>query len=258
MPDTAEQLRPHMPVPTAAVVTSLAPTGILRAAINLSNFLLVTGEDSTGGPTGVSPDMARTLAQLLDVEIELIPMASPAAVADSATEPVWDIGLIGAEPARAVSIAFSTAYCEIQSTYMVGPDSTAMTVDDIDQPGMRIASASRAAYDLWLEANLQHAELVHGIGLGGSFDVFVEQNLDALAGLLPRLLTDVKRIPGARIIEGQFAAVQQAIGTPRSRSEDGRQFLQSYVEAAITSGLVADLIDKHGATGLSVAVRPSH
>jgi len=245
-----------MPSPTDAALAALAPTGALRAAINLSNFLLVTGKDESGGPVGVSPDMARTLASLLEVDVELIPMASPADVADSGADETWDIGLIGAEPARAVSIAFTTAYCEIQSTYMVGPDSTAMTVDDIDQPGMRIASAARAAYDLWLVANLENAELVHGAGLGGSFDVFVEQELDALAGLLPRLLTDVQRIPGARIIDGQFAAVQQAMGTPRSRPTEGHRFLQQFVESAISSGFVAELIDRHEVVGLSVAPIP--
>ena len=247
----------QLPEPNGGAVEALAPTGTLRAAINLSNFLLVTGEDEAGDPIGVSPDMARTLAGLLEVDLDLLPMTSPAEVADSGADDTWDIGLIGAEPARAISIAFTTAYCEIQSTYMVGPGSDAMTVEDIDQPGMRIASAARAAYDLWLEANLQHAELVHGQGLGGSFDVFVEQDLDALAGLLPRLLTDVQRIPGARIIDGQFAAVQQAMGTPRSRPPEGHEFLQRFVEAAISSGLVANLIDRHDVIGLSVAPLPT-
>ena len=42
----------------------LAPTGVLRAGINMSNFLLVTGETPEGDPDGVSPDMARELAKI--------------------------------------------------------------------------------------------------------------------------------------------------------------------------------------------------
>ena len=38
------------------VVAELAPTGTLRAGINLSNFLLVTGRTPSGDPAGVAPD----------------------------------------------------------------------------------------------------------------------------------------------------------------------------------------------------------
>ena len=100
-------------------------------------------------------------------------------------------GNVGAEPARAESIAFTAAYCEIEATYLVPPGSTLNTVDEVDQPGRRIASAARSAYDLWLERNIEHAELVQVTGLDASFEVFVEQGLDALAGLRPRLITDV-------------------------------------------------------------------
>ena len=40
------------------VKAELAPHGVLRAGINLSNFLLVTGRSGSGDPVGVSPDMA--------------------------------------------------------------------------------------------------------------------------------------------------------------------------------------------------------
>jgi polar amino acid transport system substrate-binding protein len=40
------------------VLSQLAPTGVLRAGINLGNFLLVTGRGPSGDPEGVSPDMA--------------------------------------------------------------------------------------------------------------------------------------------------------------------------------------------------------
>ena len=40
------------------IVAELAPTGVLRAAINMGNFLLVTGKTASGDPVGVAPDMA--------------------------------------------------------------------------------------------------------------------------------------------------------------------------------------------------------
>ena len=232
--------------------TELAPSGTLRAAINLANFLLVTGRSSAGDPQGVAPDMAAEIARRLEVPIRYVPFATPSELADAATGDVWDIGLIGAEPARAETIAFTAAYTEIEATYLVPEGSTLGEVEDVDHEGVRIAVAGGSAYDLFLSRSLEHAELVRASGLDGSFDLFVAEKLDALAGLRPRLLADVERLPGARILDGRFTAVQQAVGTPRPR-ERGAAFLREIVEEAKTSGLVQRLIDRHGVRGLSVA-----
>ena len=242
-----------LPVPSEIAVHALAPTGVLRAAVNLSNFLLVTGKSPDGDPDGVSPDMAKALADRLGVGLRLLRYKSPAELADDAANRVWDIGNIGAEPARAEAIAFTAAYCEIESTYLVPAASPIRSIADVDRPGMRIASAARSAYGLWLDRNIRHAEVVNAEGLDGSFDVFVSQKLDALAGLRPRLITDVERLPGARVLDGRFTAVQQAMGTPRGRDEAGIAYLTAFVEAAKASGLVAGFIERHAVQGLSVA-----
>lgn len=242
-----------LPNPSPAAIAALAPTGTLRAAINLSNFLLVTGKSEAGDPQGVSPDMAATLADKLGVGLELLRYKTPAAIADDAGSGNWDIGNIGAEPARAEFIDFTGAYCEIESTYLVPAGSDITSIDEVDQPGRKIASADRSAYGLWLDRNIEHAEIINATGLDGSFEAFVEHGCDALAGLLPRLLTDVQRLPGARILEGRFTAVQQAMGTPRGRDQAGFDYLKTFVEAAKADGVVADLIEKHQVQGLSVA-----
>lgn len=239
--------------PTPAAVAALAPTGVLRVAINLSNFLLVTGREPDGTPFGVSPDMARQLAARLGVEVELRTYKSPGDLADDATNDAWDIGNIGAEPARAEAIAFTAAYCEIECTYLVPPGSAIASIDEVDRPGVRIASAPRAAYDLWLERNIRHAELVRPSSLNGAFALFLEDGLDALAGLRPALLADTDRLPGSRILDGCFSSVQQAMGTPRGRDQAGFDYLRDFVEEMKASGFVADRIAAHGVVGLTVA-----
>jgi polar amino acid transport system substrate-binding protein len=241
------------PTPTQDAVEALAPSGTLRAAINLSNFLLVSSTDADGRPLGVSPDMATALAGQLGVGIDLLTYKNPGDVADAATKDEWDIGNIGAEPARAEHINFTAAYAEIESTYLVPANSSITTFADVDQPGVRISVKARAAYALWLERNLQHAELVQTESLDSSFDTFVAQGLDALAGLRPRLTSDVEKLPGARVLDGKFSAVQQAIGTPRDRDPAGIEFLRAFVEEAKVNGFVGELISRHHAEGLSVA-----
>lgn len=234
------------------VIAELAPTGTLRAGINLSNFLLVTDKAKNGDPVGVSPDMAAEIARRMGVGITYVCYPDPGALADAAERGEWDIGNIGAEPQRALTIAFSAAYCEIESTYLVPAGSPIQSIADVDRPGNSIATKGRAAYGLWLENNLSHAKLVPTESIDSSYDAFVEQDLDALAGLRPRLIKDVERLPGARILDGQFSAVQQAVGTPRKNTA-AAVWLADVVEELKASGFVADLIAKHQVIGLSVA-----
>ena len=237
---------------TTDIVAQLAPHGVLRAGINLSNFLLVTGRDEHGSPVGVAPDMARAVADRLGVPLRLVPYARPGILADACGTDAWDIGLIGAEPQRAETIAFTAAYAAIEATYLVPAGSPITSRDEVDRPGIRIASTARAAYDLWLERNIRNATLVHAQSIDGAFDLFREQKLDALAGLRPRLITDQAALPGSRILEGSFMTVQQAIGTAKANAA-AAAFLHDFVEEAKAKGLVAELIAKHGVKGLSVA-----
>lgn len=239
-------------MPPSAIVAELAPTGVLRAGINLGNFLLVTGRATSGDPAGVAPDMAAAIAGKLGVPVKYVPYKTPGELADAGGTGAWDIGLIGAEPARAEKIAFTAAYCEIEATYLVPAGSKLSSIADVDKPGVRIAVSARSAYDLWLERNIKQATLLRAAGLDASFDLFVNDKLDALAGLKPRLLSDVEKLPGARLLPGKFTAVQQAVGTARGNAA-GAAFLRDFVEAAKASGLVAELIAKHKVVGLSVA-----
>ena len=214
----------------------------------MANILLVTGSTSAGEPTGVAPDMARAIADRLGVAVSYVPFASPGEVADAVSGDEWDIALIAAEPERAKSIAFSAAYVEIEATYLVPESSSLRSVAEVDRPGRRIAVSAGTAYDLYLTRSLKHAELQRTKGQVGAVELFVTGKLDALAGLRPALNRQVEELPGTRILEGRFTAVQQAIGTkPGNRA--AAAFLQEFVVEAKASGLVARLIERHGVTG---------
>jgi polar amino acid transport system substrate-binding protein len=229
----------------------LTPTGKLRVGVNLGNFLLVQ-RNADGGIRGIVPDLAQELARRLGVAAELRQYEKVGEVADGAKKGEWDVAFIGAEPQRAADIDFTEPYVEIEATYLVPAGSAIKSVDEVDRQGVRIAVAGRSAYHLWLERNVKHAELVIGDNIEGSYQRFVKEKLEALAGLKPRLLEDVAKLPGARILEGRFTSVQQAIGTPKGRPQ-GAAYLRQFAEDIKSSGLVARLIERHGARGLSVA-----
>src|ERR1700675_3655754 len=171
--------------PSPSVVSELAPTGVLRAAINMGNFLLVTGKDPNGDPSGVSPDMAAAVAARLGVPAKYVPYARPGKLADDAPKGLWDIGNIGAEPQRAAVINFTAAYSEIEAIYLVPAGSPIRAVSEVDQPGKRIAVTARSAYGLWLENNVKKAQLVQFDNADTAIKHFVDEKMDAYAGLRP-------------------------------------------------------------------------
>ena len=237
---------------TPAIRSELAPTGKLRVGLNHGNFLLVTPGSSATEPRGVAPDMARELGRRVGVPVEFIRFDSAGKLGDGVKTGAWDVAFLGAEPQRAAEIAFTAAYLEIPSTYLVPAGSPIRSVADVDREGVRIAVAEQSAYGLYLSRTIKHARLVLTQGVDASFDVFVAQKLEALAGLKPRLLTDVQKLPGSRLLDGQFTAVQQAIGTPKARGV-GAAFLRAFVEEVKASGLVAEAISRNGSEGVSVA-----
>jgi polar amino acid transport system substrate-binding protein len=234
------------------ITFELAPTGVLRAAINMSNFLLVTGKTASSDPQGVAPDMAAEIARRLGVPVAYVKYERPSHLADAAGANVWDIGLIGAEPQRAEKISFTPAYCEIEATYLVQPGSRISSIAEVDRPGVRITVRRGAAYDLWLERNIKHATVMRSDSADRPFNQFVAEKLEAYASLRPQLLTDAEKLPGSKILSGNYMTVQQAIGTAKANSA-GAAFLSEFVAEAKKSGLVARLIEKHHVKGLSVA-----
>ena len=237
---------------TPTAKSELTPAGKLRVGVNLGNFLLVTKDPASGELRGVVPDLAAELARRLDTTAELIGYPGAGQLADAAGTGAWDVGFIGAEPQRAAVIEFTLAYVEIPATYLVPAGSPIRAIGEVDRPGIRVATAARSAYDLYLSRNLKHARLVRAEGIPASYDLFVKDKLDVLSGLLPRLTTDVTRLPGARILDGRFTAIQQAIGTPKARIA-GAAYLREFVADIKASGLVASLIARHGVKGISVA-----
>ncbi len=235
------------------VIASLAPGGVLRVGINLSNFLLVSGTGDRGEPIGVSPSMARALASALAVAVDLVPFPDPGDVVDALVAGTVDVGNVGADPKRAEHIVFTGPYCEIEATYLVRGDSSISIIDEVDRPGIRIVSRRGAAYTLWLDRNIAHAEVIHTDTIDSSFDVFVSGGLEVLAGLRPRLIDDAERVPGSRILHGRFTSVRQAVGIRRDRGPASHSYLERFVEWAIRSGTVSGLIVEHGVNGLSVA-----
>jgi polar amino acid transport system substrate-binding protein len=238
---------------SAAAKADLAPTGKLRAGINFANTLL-TARDADGKPKGVALDLAHELGKRLGVPVEIVEFPNPGKLAESADKNLWDVGFLGAEPARAVLIDFTAPYVQIDATYLVPAGSKLKTISDVDSSGVRIVVPGKAAYELWLTANLKNAQITRAEGADNAAKQFVEGKFDVLAGLKERLKKDQANLPGTHLIDGNFTAVLQAAGTPKGRAA-GNAYLRAFIEDVKASGLVATLIEKNN-VGHGLTVSP--
>jgi polar amino acid transport system substrate-binding protein len=229
----------------AEVVKEFAPTGKLRAAINVGNLLYAQKDPKTGELRGITPDLARALAQRLGVPIEFVTFGASAKVFEALKSGVWDLAFMAIEPERATEVAFSPAYMIIEGTYVVPAGSPLRTTADVDREGIRVAVGKGSAYDLYLTRTVKRMQIVRAATSADALDQFLADKLDAAAGVRQRLAAFAAKRQGLRVMDDSFQAIQQAMGTPRGRDAAAR-YLRSFVEEMKASGFVADSLKRSG------------
>jgi len=232
--------------------SDLAPTGVLRVAINFGNPVLAQKDPATGEPRGVSVDLARELGRRLGVPVVLVTFDAAGKVVEALKTGAWDVAFLAIDPARAVEIAFTAPYVVIEGTYLVLADSPLRTIADVDRDGVRVAVGNKSTYDLYLTRTLKRAQLVRVPTSPEAIDVFLKDKLEAAAGVKQPLLQFAKTHPGVRVMEGRFMAIEQAVGTPKGR-EAGARYLREFVEEMKASGFVAKGLEKSGQGDAMVA-----
>jgi polar amino acid transport system substrate-binding protein len=233
-------------------VSDLAPTGKLRAAINLGNPVLASRDPATGEPRGVSVDLSRELAQRLGVPVELVTYDTAGKVVDGLKSGGWDIAFLAIDPARAVDISYTAPYVVIEGVYLVPGGLPIRSNAEVDRPGVRVVVGKGSAYDLFLSRELKQASIVRAPSSQAVTDMMVAEHLEVAAGVKQQLEADVKRVPGLRMLEGRFMVINQAMGTPQGR-EAGAKYLSDFVEEMKASGFVAHSLARHQVQGALVA-----
>ncbi|MET0631065.1 MAG: ABC transporter substrate-binding protein [Xanthobacteraceae bacterium] len=231
------------------VVKNLAPTGKLRAAINLGNPVLAQKDPAGGEPKGVTADLARELAKRAGVPLEFVTFDAAGKVFDALKTGAWDIAFLAIEPVRAAEIDFTAPYVIIEGVYMVPVGSALKTVADVDRAGVRVAVNKASAYDLFLTRTLKHAQLVRG---ESGVDLFVADKLEVAAGVKQPMVAYAKTNPNVRIMDGRFMEIRQAMGTPKGRDAAAR-YLRGFVEEMKASGFVADALKRSNQPDAAVA-----
>jgi polar amino acid transport system substrate-binding protein len=230
-----------------------APTGTLRAAINLGNPILAGSDPSTGAPRGVSVDLARALGQRLGVDVELVAFDNAAKSVEAVAQERADVGFFAIDPLRGADIAFTAPYVLIEGCYLVRDGSPLRGNDEVDRAGHVVVVGQGSAYDLHLSRALEHASIVRAPTSQAVVDTFVAQRADVAAGVKQQLEADAARIGGLRLLGERFMVIRQAMGLAKTRGADAAADLERFVEDMKSTGFVAAALARHGIRGASVA-----
>jgi len=223
------------------VVSDLAPTGTLRAAINYGNTVLAQREPQGG----VTIDLARELARRLGVPLELVAYDAAGKVTGDAKSGRWDIAFVARDPERAKDIEFSPPYVIIEGGYIVPANSPLKAIADVDRDGVRISVSRGSAYDLYLQRVLKRATLVRAPSPPASIDLFVNERLDVLAGVKAPLIEYAAQHAEVRVLPGRFMVIEQAMAVPRGRPLAAR-YVSEFIDELKASGFVAASLQKSG------------
>lgn len=238
---------------TPAVVNALAPTGRLRASINLGNPVLAARDKATGALSGVSVELAQELGRRLNVPVDLMAVDAAGRSVEVVRGGNADIGFFAIDPLRGEGVSFTAAYVVIEGAYMVRADSPLQRNEDVDRAGLTVAVGKGSAYDLYLTRELKSATLVRTPTSGMVVDEFMNKRLDVAAGVRQQLDFDAKRFTGVRLLPGRFMVIEQAMGVPAGRPPLAVQALRAYVEEMKASGFVAQALQRNRIEGALVA-----
>jgi polar amino acid transport system substrate-binding protein len=236
----------------ALSASALAPTGSLRAVINLGNPILAR-KDAQGAPVGVSVDLAQALAAQLKLPLTLIPVNSAGQSVELVTQEKADVGFFAIDPVRGQGIAFTSAYVQIEGSYLVRQDSPLKGNDEVDRAAHRVVVGKGSAYDLFLTRELNQAQLVRAPTSPEVVSFFMAGTYDVAAGVKQQLEFDARTTPGVRLLPGRFMVIDQAMGLPKSRPASAHAVLSRFVTDMKASGFVAAALKRHQIEGAAVA-----
>jgi polar amino acid transport system substrate-binding protein len=237
---------------SSSLLSDLAPTGKLRVGINYGNPILAQRDAGSGELRGIAVDLGRELGKRVGVPVDLVGFESAGKMFDAVKAGAWDVAFLAVDPGRAGDISFTAPYIEIEGTYLVPAGSSVRDVADVDRKGVRVGVSAKSAYDLFLSRSLQHAELVRGPTNNAGFELILAGKVDVVAGIRQHLVANAQKLPGSRVLDGRFMAIQQALGTPKGR-DVAAKYLHEFIEDVKASGLVAEAIERSGIPGVSVA-----
>jgi ABC-type amino acid transport substrate-binding protein len=246
LPVTAQTPNPSLPTASnATLAQAYAPTGKLRAVINLGNPVLAFQDPPGTPPRGPSVDLANELAKTLNLPLEMVVVASAGKAVEVMASGQADLAFLAIDPERGNVLHFSPPYVTIEGTYAVRESSPIKAAAEVDRANVKVMVGQGSVYDLHLSRTFKQATILKAPTSPLVVQAFLEQNADVAAGVRQQIEADLKKHPGLRMLPGHFMLIEQAMAVPRARSEAVTQHLRAFVEVRKADGFVEASLKRH-------------
>lgn len=236
---------------TTEIIKAFAPTGTLRASLNVGNPVLAN-LDAAGKPFGISIDLAHAFGQRLGVPVELIVNDTAGKSVTTVEAGKADIGFFAIDPTRGKDIAFTEAYVLIEGFYLVREESPIRDNAQVDVATNRVIVGLGSAYDLFLTRHLKQAQILRATSSQAVVKAFIEDALEVAAGVKQQLEADTRDLKGLRMLDERFMVIRQAMGVPKSKGLQAALYLREFIEDMKAQGFVKASMARHGIQGAGV------
>jgi polar amino acid transport system substrate-binding protein len=232
----------------AAAKKELTPTGKLRVGVAVAPNPGAgnVARDANGKYRGIGADMGEELARKLAVPVEFVPYPHSGALTDAAEKNEWDVAFIPVDDERRKKVDFGAAHIVLQSTFLVGPDSSAIqTLADVDKPGVRVVGIENTATARAAAASLKSVAVTYVKGPAEMIEMLRAGKADAIAQSRESLTGIAAQVPGSRVLDGAFLNSYVAVALPKGKPA-ALAYASAFVEEAKASGNVRRMMDSSG------------
>src|SRR5437867_7278885 len=247
--------------PDAAIQQELAPSGVMRVAINYNNRNNAARNPITGALTGPGIDMSCKLAEGTHAQFVAIAYLGVPPLLVGLANGDWAAAFAFDQTLEPPGITAAIPHIGVDNTYLVSADAPFQKVADVDAPGVRISVAQGSSGDIYLGRTLRYATLVRTQATPQALDLLGTGQVDAFAGGRGPQVIAFIACCGGRLLPDNFLIANLAMVVPDTavgHSGAGLQYINEFVDWAKTSGLVQLAIDraKQGGTHVTPPLPP--
>jgi polar amino acid transport system substrate-binding protein len=239
-----------------AAIAELSPTGLLRAGVveapHAGVFFVARNEATPESPRGVTVDLIDALAHFAGLPVQYIILQNSGECTDALAAGQLDISFMPVDDERRRRVAFGSAYYLVQSTYMVSADSGIDSLEEVDQPHIRVVGIANTTTIRAATRTLSRTTPRAAASVKEAIALFREGSADAIALSQDSLAPLLSSIPGSKILKGAFQQTSISIALPKHRPA-ALHYASAFIEHAKESGVIRRIFDNAGLQAESVA-----
>jgi polar amino acid transport system substrate-binding protein len=231
-----------------AALKELAPTGKLRVAIAVGpapSALWCIRDPASGKPKGVPIELGTAMAGNLKVPVQLVEYQASGEIIKAVNDNAWDVTFVPVDDERKKVVDFGAPYHLLQSTYLVAPGSTIKNLDEVNQPGVRIAGVEGTATFRASTKASPNATPVTVKNPDEAIALMKAGKIEAIALSRETIVQLAHMLPGSRALDGGFLNSTTAVAVGKNKPA-AHAFVTAFIEQAKADGLVRRSLDMMG------------